>query len=151
MKKIQTCLWYDGNGHEAAEYYVSVFKNRGDTRITGSAPGPDGKPLVVTFRLAGVDYMALNGGTYYKLTPAASISVECDTQEEIDEYWDKLLAGGEPSHCGWLTDRFGLSWQIVPTMLSQLVADPVRGPKAMGAVMTMIKLDIAKIEAAANT
>lgn len=150
MKKIQTCLWFDGNGHEAAEFYVSIFKNYGDTRLTGSFPGPDGKPLAATFRLAGADYMAINGGTYYKLTPAVSISVDCETQQEIDEYWEKLLAGGEPSRCGWLTDRFGLSWQIVPTLLPKLLQDPVRGPKAMGAVMGMVKLDIQQIEAAAN-
>jgi predicted 3-demethylubiquinone-9 3-methyltransferase (glyoxalase superfamily) len=149
MNKIRTCLWFDDNGHEAAEFYVSVFAGQGDTRIISTTPGPGGKPLAVTFRLAGVEYMALNGGTFYKLTPAASISVDCETQQEIDTYWDKLVEGGQPSRCGWLTDRFGLSWQIVPAILAKLMQDPVRAPKAMAAFMGMIKLDLAAIEAAA--
>jgi predicted 3-demethylubiquinone-9 3-methyltransferase (glyoxalase superfamily) len=151
-QQIKTCLWFDGNGHEAAEFYVSVFKDRGDSGITSVTPGPDGSPLVVVFRLAGVEFMALNGGPHYRLTEAVSLSVECRSQEELDELWEKLSAGGEPGRCGWLKDRFGLSWQIVPAALPKLLAsaDPGGVQRMMGALMRMTKIDIRALEAAAG-
>jgi predicted 3-demethylubiquinone-9 3-methyltransferase (glyoxalase superfamily) len=151
-QKIKTCLWFDGNGQEAAEFYVSVFKDRGDSGITGITPGPDGAPLVVAFRLAGAEFLALNGGPQFRFNEAISLSVECRSQEELDELWEKLYAGGSSGHCGWLKDRYGLSWQIVPAVLPKLLAggDPGRAQRVMGALMGMTKLDIRALEAAAE-
>jgi predicted 3-demethylubiquinone-9 3-methyltransferase (glyoxalase superfamily) len=151
-QKIRTCLWFDGNGQEAAEFYVSVFKGRGDSAITGITPGPNGAALVVEFRLAGAEFLALNGGPHFKFNEAISLSVDCRSQEEVDEFWEKLSAGGSSGQCGWLKDRFGLSWQIVPTLLPSLLAgtDPARAQRVMGALMTMTKLDIRALEAAAH-
>ncbi len=152
-QKIKTCLWFDGNGLEAAEFYVSVFKNRGDCGITSITPGPQGAPLVVTFRLAGIEFLALNGGPHYRFNEAVSLSVDCHSQEEVDELWEKLSAGGSPGPCGWLKDRYGLSWQIVPAVLPKLLAatDPGRAQRVMGALMGMTKLDIRALEAAADS
>ena len=151
-QKIRTCLWFDGNGQEAAEFYVSVFKDRGDSGITGVTPGPNGKALVVEFRLAGVEFLALNGGPHFKFNEAVSLSVDCRSQEEVDELWEKLGAGGAGAQCGWLKDRYGLSWQIVPTTLATLLsaADPGRAQRVMSALMKMTKLDIRALEAAAD-
>jgi predicted 3-demethylubiquinone-9 3-methyltransferase (glyoxalase superfamily) len=151
-QKIKTCLWFDGNGREAAEFYVSVFKDRGDSGITGITPGPQGAPLVVAFRLAGLEFLALNGGPQFKFNEAISLSVDCRAQEELDELWEKLSAGGAPGPCGWLKDRYGLSWQIVPAVLPSLLAgaDPGRAQRVMGALMGMTKLDIRALEAAAE-
>jgi predicted 3-demethylubiquinone-9 3-methyltransferase (glyoxalase superfamily) len=149
-QKIKPCLWFDGNGREAAEFYVSVFKDHGDSGITGITPGPDGTALVVAFRLAGVEFLALNGGPLFRFNEAISLSVDCQSQEELDELWEKLYAGGSAGHCGWLKDRYGLSWQIVPSVLTKLLADPGRAPRVMGALMGMIKLDIRALEAAAE-
>ena len=151
-QKIKTCLWFDGNGREAAEFYVSVFKDRGDSGITGITPGPNGAALVVAFRLAGIEFLALNGGPHFTFNEAISLSVDCRSQEELDELWEKLSAGGSPGQCGWLKDRYGLSWQIVPAVLSKLLADADRGrvQRVMAAVMGMTKLDIRALETAAD-
>jgi predicted 3-demethylubiquinone-9 3-methyltransferase (glyoxalase superfamily) len=151
-QKIKPCLWFDGNGQEAAEFYVSVFKDRGDSGITGITPGPDGAALVISFRLAGVEFLALNGGPHFKFNEAVSLSVDCRSQEELDGLWEKLSAGGSPVQCGWLKDRYGLSWQIVPAILPKLLADPDRGraKRVLEALMGMTKLDIRALEAAAG-
>jgi predicted 3-demethylubiquinone-9 3-methyltransferase (glyoxalase superfamily) len=151
-QKIKTCLWFDGNGQEAAEFYVSVFKDRGDSGITAITPGPNGAALVVAFRLAGVEFLALNGGPHFRFNEAVSLSVDCRSQPELDELWEKLSAGGSPGQCGWLKDRYGLSWQIVPAVLPSLLAaaDPGRAQRVMEALMGMTKLDIRALEAAAD-
>ena len=148
-QKIKPCLWFDGNAEEAAAFYVSVFK---DSAITGITPGPGGAALVVAFRLAGVEFLALNGGPHFRFNEAISLSVDCRSQEELDELWEKLSAGGSPGRCGWLKDRYGLSWQIVPAVLSKLLAggDPSRARRVMDALMKMTKLDIRALEAAAD-
>src|SRR5262249_8272408 len=120
LQKIKPCLWFDGNAEEAAEFYVSVFKDRGDSAVTAVTPGPTGAALVVVFRLAGVEFLGLNGGPHFRFNEAISLSVECRSQEELDELWEKLSAGGSPGRCGWLKDRYGLSWQIVPAVLPKL-------------------------------
>ena len=148
-QKIRPCLWFDGNAEEAAAFYVSVFK---DGAVTNVTPGPNGAVLVVEFRLAGVDFMALNGGPHFRFNEAVSLSVDCRSQEEVDELWEKLSAGGSPGQCGWLKDRYGLSWQIVPAVLPELLggADRGRARRVMDALMGMTKLDIRALEAAAD-
>lgn len=136
---IYPCLWFNGEAKAAAEFYCSVFKN---SKITADTP------MVVTFDLNGRKFMALNGGPQYKLTEGVSFVVECETQEEIDYYWKKLTEGGEESMCGWLKDKFGLSWQIVPTILSKLMSDPERAPRVVQAFLKMKKFDIKKLEQA---
>ena len=123
-QKIRTCLWFDGNAEEAVNFYVSVIKDSGITSIT---PGPTGAALVVVFRLAGAEFLALNGGSQFRFNEAVSLSVDCESQEELDELWEKLSAGGSEGRCGWLKDRYGPSWQIVPTILPKLLADADRG------------------------
>jgi len=147
--KVRTCLWFDNNGEEAARFYVSLLPNS----FVESAfnPRSEGGPLVVEFTLAGVPYMILNGGPQHPHTPAMSISVLTRDQEETDRLWDALLAGGgEESMCGWLTDRFGVSWQIVPEAFPRLFSsnDKAAAERAMQAMMQMRKLDIAALEAA---
>jgi predicted 3-demethylubiquinone-9 3-methyltransferase (glyoxalase superfamily) len=151
-QKIRSCLWFDGNGQEAGEFYVSVFKDRGDSGITGVTPGPNGKPLVVEFRLAGVEFLALNGGPHFKFNEAISLSVDCQSQQELDEVWERLAAGGSAAQCGWLKDRYGLSWQVVPSVLPTLLsaADPARAKRVMDALLKMTKLDIQALQAAAD-
>ena len=151
-QKIKTCLWFDGNAEEAAEFYVSVFKDRGESGVTGITPGPTGAALVVAFRLAGVEFLALNGGPQFRFNEAVSLSVDCPSQEELDELWEKLSAGGSGGQCGWLKDRYGLSWQIVPAVLPQLLAGADRGraKRVMDALMGMTKLDIRALQAAAD-
>jgi predicted 3-demethylubiquinone-9 3-methyltransferase (glyoxalase superfamily) len=148
-QKIKACLWFDGNAEEAAQFYVSVFKDSGITAVT---PGPNDAALVVAFRLAGVEYIALNGGPQFRFNEAVSLSVDCRSQEELDELWEKLSAGGSPGQCGWLKDRYGLSWQIVPAVLPRLLADADRGRarRVLEALMGMTKLDIRALEAAAD-
>lgn len=146
--KVRTCLWFDGNGHEAARYYVSLLP---DSRIENEWQGDP--PLVVDFILAGAPMMILNGGPHYKLTPAASISVLTKDQAETDRLWNALLdGGGEESMCGWLTDRFGVSWQITPEALMnmQVSEDQIAAERARQAMYTMRKIDIAALESAFN-
>ena len=146
---LKTCLWFDGNAEEAATFYVSVFK---DAAVTAVTPGPNGAALVVEFRLAGVEFLALNGGPHFRFNEAISLSVDCRSQEELDGLWEKLSAGGSQGPCGWLKDRYGLSWQIVPDVLPRLLAgaDPGRAQRVMQALMGMTKLDIRALEAAAD-
>jgi len=142
--KITPCLWFDSQAHEAAEFYVSLFAN---SKISSTTPGPDGKPLVVEFELGGVRIMAINGRPTFKLSEAISLSVDCADQAEVDDLWEKLTAdGGEPSQCGWLKDKYGLSWQIVPSILPTLMSQPGGAERVMPAVMQMVKLDVKKIQ-----
>lgn len=134
--KLFPCLWFDGQAKDAAHFYCSIFKN---SKILSE------NPMVVTFELNETKFMTLNGGPEYQLTPANSYVITCDTQEEIDHYWEKLSEGGKPGKCGWLVDKFGVSWQIVPSILGELMNDPERAPKAMYAFMQMTKFDIAKL------
>jgi len=127
MTDVTPCLWFDGNADEAVDHYLSIFPN--SRRLAGSefgpdAPGDEGTTVMVSFELDGRPFQALNGGPQYQFTPAISFSVSCTSQAEVDHYWDRLLEGGEPSQCGWLTDRFGVSWQIVPERLGELLSDP---------------------------
>ena len=151
-QKIKTCLWFDGDAQEAAEFYASVFKDRDNSGITDITPGPNGAALVVAFRLAGVEFLALNGGPHFRFNEAISLSVDCRSQEELDELWEKLSAGGSPGRCGWLKDGYGLSWQVVPTVLPLLLAgaDGGRAQRVLAALMGMTKLDIRALEAAAD-
>lgn len=132
-KQIYPCLWFDGKAKEAADYYCSVFKN---SKIVSE------NPMVVIFELSDTKFMALNGGPQYKFSPSNSYVIECDTQAEIDHYWEKLGAGGKYSQCGWLDDKFGVSWQIVPTILGQLMSNPAKSQKVVEAFMKMTKFDI---------
>ncbi|WP_394993065.1 VOC family protein [Emticicia sp.] len=133
-KQIFPCLWFDGQAKAAAAFYCSVFK---DSKIISESP------MVVIFELNGSKFMGLNGGPQFKFDEAVSFVVNCDTQEEIDYYWDKLTAdGGQESMCGWLKDKFGVSWQIVPSILAELMSDPTKAERIMKAFMTMRKLDI---------
>ncbi|SKB81639.1 VOC family protein [Dyadobacter psychrophilus] len=137
IKPLYPCLWYDGNAKEAADHYCSIFKS---SKILAE------NPMVVTFELNGFKFMGLNGGPHYKFSPATSFVVECDTQEEIDYYWEKLGEGGSYNQCGWLDDKFGMSWQIVPSVLSKLMSDPEKAPRVIEAFMQMSKFDIAALE-----
>ena len=150
ITSITPFLWFDSNAEEAADFYVSIFPNSrrlGELRNPGDAPGPKGGALTVSYELDGVRFTALNGGPAYKFTEAISFVVRCETQDEIDHYWSKLTAGGSEVACGWLKDKFGLSWQIVPARLPELVEHS----KAMQAMMKMKKLDIAELERAAQS
>jgi predicted 3-demethylubiquinone-9 3-methyltransferase (glyoxalase superfamily) len=154
MQKIAPFLWFDGKAEEAANFYVSIFKNSKVTSVTryGEAgPGPKGTAMSVTFQLEGQDFYALNGGPQFIFTPAISLFVNCETQGEVDELWDKLTAdGGEASRCGWLKDKYGLSWQIIPTALGQTLndKDPEKSKRVMQAMMQMVKIDIARLKQA---
>jgi predicted 3-demethylubiquinone-9 3-methyltransferase (glyoxalase superfamily) len=153
MNKISPCLWFDGTAQEAVDFYVSVFRN---ARITNTllhneaSPGPVGSLLAVEFELEGDAFLALNGGPEFQFTPAISMFVQCDDQAEIDHYWDKLLDGGQAMACGWLTDRFGVTWQIAPRRLIGMLrdADPAKANRTMAKMREMIKLDIAALERA---
>ena len=147
--RITPFLWFDSNAEQAAEFYISVFKNSrrlGELRNPGDAPGPKGGILTISFELDGQQFTALNGGPTHPFTDAISFSVRCDTQDEIDYYWSKLTAGGSEVACGWLKDKFGLSWQVVPARIHDLV----KNSNAMRAMMKMKKLDIAELERAAK-
>jgi predicted 3-demethylubiquinone-9 3-methyltransferase (glyoxalase superfamily) len=147
--RITPFLWFDSNAEEATDFYISIFKNSRrltELRNTGDAPGPKGGVLTVAFELDGLRFTALNGGPHFKFNEAISFVVTCDSQEEIDYYWSKLTAGGREVQCGWLKDKFGLSWQIVPARLPELL----KHPKAMQAMMKMTKFDIAELERAAH-
>jgi len=155
-RKITPFLWFDSQAEEAARFYVSLFKNSkitGLTRYGAAGPGPAGQVMSVTFRLEGQDFMALNGGPHFKFTPAISLFIDCKTQAEVDRLWEKLSAGGRKDRCGWLQDKYGLSWQIVPTVLSQLLGhkDRTKAQRVMKAMMGMDKLDIAGLKKAAGS
>ena len=132
-KEIYPCLWFDQRAKEAAEHYCSIFK---DAKITSE------NPMVVNFELNGKKFMALNGGPMYQFSPATSFVIQCDSQEEIDYYWEKLGAGGKYNQCGWLDDKFGVSWQVVPTVLGELMSDQEKAPRVIKAFMQMTKFDI---------
>jgi predicted 3-demethylubiquinone-9 3-methyltransferase (glyoxalase superfamily) len=149
MQKITPCLWFDNQAEEAARFYTSLFKNSKITHITRyseAGPGVPGSVMVVNFQLDGQEFIALNGGPVFHFTEAISLSVDCESQAEVDELWDKLTEGGEESQCGWLKDRYGLSWQIVPREFMELMSDkdPVRVKRVTEAMFQMKKLDIAK-------
>ena len=153
MQKITPFLWFNDNAEEAVNFYASVFKDSkimNMVRYGEAGPGPKGQVMTASFQLNGQDFIALNGGPLFKFTEAISFVVNCLTQEELDEYWDKLSEGGEKSRCGWLKDKFGLSWQVVPTILSKLLGDKdaEKSKRVMSAMMEMDKLDIAKLEQA---
>ena len=159
MQKITTFLWFDNQAEEAARFYVSLFKNskilnvarysEAGAQVSGRQPG---SVMTVTYQLEGQQFIALNGGPHFKLTEAISLLVNCATQAEIDELWEKLSEGGEPGPCGWLKDRYGLSWQIVPTVLGEIMQDkdPKKSEKAMAALLHMKKLDIAGLKRASE-
>ena len=154
MQKITPFLWYDGNAEEAANFYVSIFKHSKMGKISrygDAGPGPKGSAMSVTFQIEGQEFFALNGGPQFKFTPAISFFVNCETQKEVDDLWEKLSAGGRTDRCGWLQDKFGVSWQIIPTVLGQLLddKDPRRAKRAMQAMLQMTKIDIKKLQQAA--
>ncbi|HTE05648.1 MAG TPA: VOC family protein [Planctomycetota bacterium] len=154
MEKIKPCLWFDHEGEEAARFYMSIFRNSKIVEVIRNGedgPGPEGSVLAMTVSLDGRDVMILNGGPTYRITPAISLFVGCENQAEIDDLWSKLTSGGgAPVQCGWLTDKFGVSWQIAPTALMHMIADkdPARAKRAMQAMMQMVKLDLAALQAA---
>jgi predicted 3-demethylubiquinone-9 3-methyltransferase (glyoxalase superfamily) len=153
VQKITPCLWFDRNAEEAANHYVSIFNNSRivtTSRYGDGGPLPKGTVLTVIFELEGQRFMGLNGGPLFKFSEAISMMVACDTQDEIDIFWEKLSAGGEKSRCGWLKDKFGLSWQVVPAMLSEILGggDAARSNRVMSALMRMNKLDIATLRQA---
>ncbi len=156
MQKITPFLWFDNNAEEAMNFYTSVFNNSKvvkTSRYTEGGPGPAGSLMVASIQIEGQELMLMNGGPGHPLTDAVSFVVNCETQEEVDHYWNKLLAnGGKEIACGWLKDQFGLSWQVTPTILGQLLADPdkARAGRVMQAMMKMVKLDIATLKAAAE-
>jgi predicted 3-demethylubiquinone-9 3-methyltransferase (glyoxalase superfamily) len=155
VQKITPFLWFDGNAEEAINFYVSIFKNSRivSLRRYGEAgPGPKGTVMTGTFQIEGQTFYALNGGPQYKFTPAISLFVDCATQEEVDELWEKLSAGGHVQQCGWITDRFGLSWQIIPSILGKLLEDkdPQKAGNVMKAMLQMKKIDIKGLQDAYN-
>ena len=153
MQKIVTFLWFDDKAEEAANFYVSLFKN---SKITGvhrygdAGPGPKGSVMMVNFELESQQFMALNGGPHFKFTPAISLFVNCESQEEVDVLWGKLSQGGRTDRCGWLQDKYGLSWQIIPIALMKLMSDPDREKSArvMKAMLQMDKIDVNKLREA---
>jgi predicted 3-demethylubiquinone-9 3-methyltransferase (glyoxalase superfamily) len=153
MQKITPFLWFDGQAEEAARFYTSIFNNSKIGRIDQypeGAPAPAGSVMSVTFQIEGQEFHALNGGPMYKFTPAISFFVNCTTQEEVDELWEKLVAGGMPNRCGWLQDKFGVSWQIIPGVLRELLGDkdPQKSKRVMGAMLQMVKIDIKRLKQA---
>lgn len=157
MQKITPFLWFDNQAEEAMNFYVSIFKNSKVLNVSrygeegaGASGRPEGSVMTASFLLDGQEFVALNGGPVYKISPAISFVVNCETQQEVDELWERLTTGGEEVQCGWLTDKFGVSWQIVPTALDQLLSDPdpVRSENVMRAMLQMKKLDIAGLQRA---
>ena len=153
MQKITPFLWFDDNAEEAVNFYTSIFKDskiENFSRYGDEGPGPAGSVMMANFNLNGQDFMALNGGPVFKFTEAISFFVSCETQEEVDHYWDKLSEGGEVQQCGWLKDKFGLSWQIVPTALGELMGsgNPEKAGRVMQAMLKMVKIDIAGLQRA---
>jgi len=153
MQKITPFLWFDGKAEEAMKFYASIFKNSkvlGVSRYGEAGPGPKGSVMTVRFQLDGQEFIGLNGGPQFKFTEAVSFSVDCKTQKEVDELWEKLSEGGEQGPCGWLKDKYGLSWQIVPSILGKLLGDkdPAKANRVMKAMLQMKKLDIAGLQKA---
>jgi len=153
MQKITPFLWFDGKAEEAMNFYTSIFKNSKIGRISrygDAGPGPKGTVMSATFQLDGQEFMALNGGPQFKFTEAISFFVNCETQEEVDELWEKLSAGGPKSRCGWLKDKYGLSWQIIPSALGKMLGDkdPEKSQRVMKAMLQMDKIDIKGLEQA---
>jgi predicted 3-demethylubiquinone-9 3-methyltransferase (glyoxalase superfamily) len=148
-----TCLWFDTQAEEAAEWYLSIFpgsKRGGTARYTGAGPGPAGSVMTVEFELGGQKFLALNGGPQYTFSPAISFQIMCDSQEEVDYYWDRLTDGGQEVACGWVTDKFGISWQVVPRVLPELMSDPdqEKAQRVAAAMLKMVKLDIGTLQQA---
>jgi predicted 3-demethylubiquinone-9 3-methyltransferase (glyoxalase superfamily) len=155
MPPITPFLWFDREAEEAARFYVSIFPDSAIDEVTrygAAGPGPEGSAMTVSFRLGESRFVALNGGPVFSFTPAVSFVVDCETQAELDRYWELLSAGGEEGQCGWLKDKYGLSWQIVPKALSRLLgdADPERARRATEAMLKMKKLVVAELEAVAS-
>ena len=155
MQKITPFLWFDSQAEEAMNFYVSIFKNSKITmlrRYGKEGPGPEGSVMTGTFVLEGQEFMALNGGPHFKFTPAISLFVDCKTQGEVDDLWDKLSAGGAPNQCGWVQDKFGLSWQIIPSTLGELLDDknPAKSGAVMKAMLGMHKINIKGLQEAYN-
>jgi len=153
MQDITTCLWFNGEAEDAMNHYLSIFKNSkvlSVKRYGKGAPAPEGSVLTATFELNGRRFTALNGGPKYKFSPATSFIVHCESQDEVDYYWDKLVEGGKPSKCAWLDDKFGVSWQIVPKQLMELLSDPdpVKAGRVMQAMFKMSKIVIADLQQA---
>jgi predicted 3-demethylubiquinone-9 3-methyltransferase (glyoxalase superfamily) len=153
MQKITPFLWFDGNAEEAMNFYVSIFKNSKVLKVTryGEAgPGPKGTVMSATFQLEGQNFYALNGGPQCKFTPAISFFVNCETQQEVDELWEKLSADGQKERCGWLKDKYGLSWQIIPSALGEMLGDkdPAKATRVMQAMLQMNKIDIQALKQA---
>jgi predicted 3-demethylubiquinone-9 3-methyltransferase (glyoxalase superfamily) len=153
VQKISPFLWFEHQAEEAAKFYTGIFPDsriRSATRYGDAGPGPKGSVMSVTFDLQGQEFLALNGGPMFRFSPAISFFVKCETQQEVDHYWNSLVAGGTPQQCGWLQDKFGLSWQIVPTVLGEMLGDkdPAKSKRVMEAMMKMVKLDIAGLRAA---
>ncbi len=154
-QRITTFLWFDKEAEEAVQFYTSIFKNSKILKVSryGEAgPGPKGSAMSVSFELDGQEFMALNGGPQFKFTEAVSLVVNCETQKEVDEFWSTLSAGGQEVQCGWLKDKYGLSWQVVPMALSRLLADPdpQKAKRVMEAMLQMKKIDVAGLERAAG-
>jgi predicted 3-demethylubiquinone-9 3-methyltransferase (glyoxalase superfamily) len=155
MQKITPFLWFDTQAEEAANFYVSIFKESRIVTVTRygeTGPGPQGTVMTVAFLLNGQEFVALNGGPMFAFSPAISFVVNCESQEEVDELWERLSAGGNTLQCGWLTDRYGVSWQIVPTVLGEMLSDPdpVKTNRVMQAMMQMNRLDIAGLRKASE-
>jgi predicted 3-demethylubiquinone-9 3-methyltransferase (glyoxalase superfamily) len=153
MQKITPFLWFNGNAEEAVNFYVSIFKDSKVVRMSrcgDAGPGPKGSVMSATFQIEGQDFHALNGGPQFTFSQAISFFVSCETQEEVDDLWDKLSAGGEKQRCGWLKDKYGLSWQIIPTALGRLLGDkdPAKSGRVMQAMMKMDKIDISGLQKA---
>ena len=155
MQKVTPFLWFSDNAEQAVKFYTSIFKNSKIGKIArygDTGPGPKGTVMTVEFELEGQEFVALNGGPHFKFTEAISFVVNCKTQAEVDKFWKKLSAGGKKVQCGWLRDKYGLSWQIVPTVLGELVSDKdtAKSQRVMQAMLKMVKLDIKKLKQAAK-
>ena len=151
--KIKPSLWFDDNAEEATNFYVSVFRNSEVLSISRhgeSGPAAEAPVLATTFQLDGLEFLAINGGPHFKFTEATSFMIDCKSQEEVDYFWEKLSAGGQTSQCGWLKDKFGLSWQVIPSILGELMQDPdpAKSNRVMQAMLQMTKIDIAKLQEA---
>lgn len=153
MQRITPFLWFDDNAEEAAHFYTSIFKNSrilSVTRYGDAGPGPKGSVMTVKFLLDGQEFVAINGGPHFKFTEALSLVINCETQKEVDEYWAKLTQGGQPGQCGWLKDKYGLSWQVVPSVLIELLEDkdPQKSNRVMQAMMKMGKIEVESLKQA---